>query len=206
MGRPKEHGEETRERLLETAARLLAEEGAGAVSVRRLADEVGTSTRAIYSLFGSKEGLLSAMYRQGAETFTRLHQAVPASEDPVVELLPLALAYRQSALEQPNLYGLLFERAVPGFCPTQEDAEYAKRSLYRVLDTVRRCIRLGRFPDADPVATTTQMWAMVHGLASLELQGALGPPEVADAAWRGAISAMTAGMTHRAAATRPADT
>src|SRR5581483_373386 len=49
MGRPKEHGEETRERLLEAAARILTEEGAQAVTIRRVADEVGTTTRAIYS-------------------------------------------------------------------------------------------------------------------------------------------------------------
>src|SRR5690349_20976719 len=106
MGRPKEHGEETREQLLEAAARLLSEEGVHEVSVRRLAQEAGTSTRAIYSLFGSKEGLLRAMFRRAADTFARIHAAVPVQDDPLDELIPLGFAYRQSALEEPELYGL----------------------------------------------------------------------------------------------------
>jgi AcrR family transcriptional regulator len=193
MGRPKEHGEETRERLLETAGRILAEEGAGAVSVRRLADEAGTSTRAIYSLFGSKEGLLAAMFRQAADTFVRLHDAVPVADDPLDELTPLGFAYRQAALEQPNLYGLLFGRAVPGFVPSEDDIRYAQRSQYRVVDALERAAGQGLIT-GDPWAISNQGWALVHGLASLELMGCLGPPEVAETTWRGALDTMEAGL------------
>jgi AcrR family transcriptional regulator len=200
MGRPREHGEETREQLLEAAARLLTEEGPSAVSVRRLAQEVGTSTRAIYSLFGSKEGLLTAMFRRGADTFVRLHDAVPVADDPLDELMPLGLAYRQSALEQPNLYGLLFGRAVPGFSPSQEDIRYAQRSQHRVVDALERAVRLGLI-SGDPWAISNEGWALVHGLASLELMGCLGPPEVAEATWRGAMSTMEAGLRQTGSAT-----
>jgi AcrR family transcriptional regulator len=193
MGRPKEHGEEMRERLLEAAGRLLAEEGAGAVSVRRLADEVGTSTRAIYSLFGSKDGLLTAMFRQGADTFVRLHDAVPVQDNPLDELLPLGLAYRQSALEQPNLYGLLFGHAVPGFAPSEDDIRYAQRSQFRVVDALERAVRQGLIR-GDPWEISNQGWGLVHGLASLELMGCLGPPEIAEATWRGALTTMEAGL------------
>ena len=193
MGRPKEHGEETRELLLETAGRLLAEEGAGAVSVRRLAQEVGTSTRAIYSLFGSKEGLLTAMYRQAADTFVRLHDAVPVAENPLDELIPLGMAYRQSALEQPHLYGLLFGAAVPGFRPGEEDMRYAQRSQYRVVDALERAVRQGLIA-GDPWEISNQGWGLVHGLASLELMGCLGPPDVAEATWQGALMTMKAGL------------
>ena len=195
MGRPREHGEETREQLLEAAARLYAEEGPDALSVRRLADEVGTTTRAIYSVFGSKEGLLSAMYRQGADVFVRTAFAVPASDDPVDELLPLAMSYREAALEHRNLYGLLFERRVAGFTPTDEDQEYLRRGLYRVFDTVRRGVEHGVLPDRDPMELTDELWAVVHGLASLELQGCLGDPDHAASAWRNLVGTMLAGLT-----------
>jgi AcrR family transcriptional regulator len=197
MGRPKEHGEETRERLLETASRLLAEEGANAVSVRRLADEAGTSTRAIYSLFGSKEGLLSAMFRRAADTFVRLHDAVPVADDPLDELIPLGLAYRQSALEQPHLYGLLFGGAVPGFRPREEDVQYAQRSQFRVVDALERAARKGLLV-GDPWQVSNEGWGLVHGLASLELMGCLGPPEAAEAVWRGALATTLAGLRQMA--------
>src|SRR4029077_19846489 len=170
MGRPKEHGEETREQLLEAAARLLSEEGVDAVSVRRRALEVGTSTRAIYSLFGSKDGLLTAMYRRAAETFNRIHQAVPVQPDPLDELVPLGLAYRQSALEEPHLYGLLFGGAVPGFRPSEEDMRLAQRSQLRVVDTLERAAARGQLR-RDPWEIANEGWGLVHGLASLELMG-----------------------------------
>ena len=168
MGRPKEHGEETRAQLLEAAGNLLATEGSGALTVRRLADEVGTTTRAIYSLFGSKEGIISALYRQGVDIIVELHLAVPYSEDPTEEFLPLALAYRETARSHPNLYRLMFERAVPGFTPSHEDRIYARQSLTRLQYAVERSIAKGRFPPREVFRTTRQLWALVHGLAEYE--------------------------------------
>ena len=58
MGRPREHDERTRAALREAAERLVAAGGPGALSVRAVAEEAGTTTRAVYSVFGSKEGLV----------------------------------------------------------------------------------------------------------------------------------------------------
>ena len=52
MGRPKEHDETTRRQLLDAAERLSATHGWEALTVRRIAEEAGTSTRAVYALFG----------------------------------------------------------------------------------------------------------------------------------------------------------
>ena len=54
MGRPREHDEHTRVALLAAAEQLVAEGGPTQLSVRAVADAAGTSTRAVYSLFGSK--------------------------------------------------------------------------------------------------------------------------------------------------------
>ena len=193
MGRPKEHGEETREQLLDAASRILSEEGVGAVSVRRVASDVGTSTRAVYSLFGSKQELLRALYRRAADTFTRIHDAVPTEEDPLDEMIPLGMAYRQSALAEPHLYWLLFGQAVPGFRPTEEDMRSAQRSQLRVVDALERAAKKGLLR-GDPWEIAVQGWAVVHGLASLELMGCLGPPDAAEATWRGTLRAMDAGF------------
>src|SRR5215468_10039426 len=106
MGRPREHGTETREALLNAAGAILQAEGPAAVTVRRVADEVGTTTRAVYSLFGDKNGLMKALYVEAAETMRRHHEAVPIGDDPIADISELALAYRAAALEEPNLYWL----------------------------------------------------------------------------------------------------
>ena len=69
MGRPKEHDEETRAALRAATERVVSEFGVGAFSVRAVAREVGTTTRAVYSLFGSKEGLLVDAMAQTAYAF-----------------------------------------------------------------------------------------------------------------------------------------
>jgi AcrR family transcriptional regulator len=190
MGRPKEHDEQTRAQLLEAAGRLLAAEGPAALTVRRLAQEVGTTTRAVYTLFGNKEGLVSVMYQCMADTLVQLHEAVERRTDPVDEILPLTLAYRESALTHPDLYPLIFGNAVPGFRPRPEAIAHARRGFARVLDAFERGRRKRRFVGRSPHAMGHALWALVHGLASLELGGALGPPDEAQALWHDAVSAM----------------
>ena len=55
--------------LIEAAARVLAEEGRPAVTARRLAAEVGASTMAVYTHFGSMDELLVRMCRDGFARF-----------------------------------------------------------------------------------------------------------------------------------------
>src|SRR5262249_24688579 len=106
MGRPKEHGTETRDKLLAAATEILAAEGVAGGTVRRVPQPAGTTTRAVYALFGDKEGRRRALFRVAAETMRRHHEAVPVDEDPTRELRALAAAYRAAAREQPALYGL----------------------------------------------------------------------------------------------------
>jgi AcrR family transcriptional regulator len=53
VGRPREHDETTGESLRAEAERIVAEHGLSAVSVRAVADAAQTTTRAVYSTFGS---------------------------------------------------------------------------------------------------------------------------------------------------------
>ncbi|HZA05126.1 MAG TPA: TetR/AcrR family transcriptional regulator, partial [Propionibacteriaceae bacterium] len=94
MPRPREHDENTRRRLLERAAAILDEEGLAGLSTRRLAVDLDTTTRAVYSLFGDKAGLLRALYRAGFETLRARTEAVPVTGDPAHDIGLLAEAYR----------------------------------------------------------------------------------------------------------------
>jgi len=182
MGRPKEHGTRTREALLAAATEILGHEGAGAVSVRRVAERAGTTTRAVYVLFGDKQGLLRALFHVAAETMRRHHEAVPVDEDPLRELMALPGAYRAAAREQPFLYSLFVGNQEVR--PTDEDLALALRSFHRVQDAIGRAIACGLFAGRDQETVGRQLWAVVHGLASLELAGCLGDEEQAAAHWR----------------------
>ncbi len=83
MGRPREHSEQTRAALRAAAERLVAEGGPAALSVRAVAREAGTTTRAVYSLFGSKEALLvDALARDAFEFLYEEIDALPETDDP----------------------------------------------------------------------------------------------------------------------------
>ena len=170
MGRPREHDETTRQLLLDAAEQLAGIEGAGAVSVRGLADEVGTTTRAVYSLFGSKEELVRALYRVGFERLDAHLAGVEPAVDPIDELRQLGVAYRRAALAQPHLYELMFGRPVAEFTPRDRDYVFARGTLDRLQQVVRRAAESGRL-HGEVDNATMQLWALVHGLASLELSG-----------------------------------
>jgi len=71
MGRPRVHNEATAQALLAAAERIVETDGIDALSLRRVAREVGTTTRAVYSVFGSKDALLAALGRRAFEILER---------------------------------------------------------------------------------------------------------------------------------------
>src|SRR5436305_84188 len=108
-----------------------ARDGAAALTLRRLAAASGTSTMAVYTLYGDKPGLLRAMYRAGFERLgAALRAASATSDDPLEALLALGHAYRDTALANPHLYDLMFGAAVPGFVP-DEPGQAAADAAYQ---------------------------------------------------------------------------
>lgn len=175
MGRPKLHDEALRVRLLDRAAELLSGEGPQALSLRRLAADVGTSTTAVYSLFGGKPGLLAAIYDEAVRRFSEHLAAVRPTDDPLTDLCRLGEAYRRSALSDPHLYGVMFSPRLHGFEPDAAAKERSKATFEPLLDAVSRAVDHRQLP-GDPVTLATACWAAAHGVVSLELGNCL-PPE-----------------------------
>ena len=171
---------------------MIAEEGSAALSLRRLAGEVGTSTMAIYTHFGGMEELRLEVRREG---FVRLgaHMAAAAhSDDPVADLAELGQAYFANALENPNLYRVMFMEHLP----EEEGSERVGRETFDVLvEGVRRCIDGGRFRAADPVAVANQVWALTHGVATLHLSGFLTLDEATQVFAEGGLNLIVANST-----------
>jgi AcrR family transcriptional regulator len=201
MGRPKEHDEETRQQLLDAAERLSASHGWEALTVRAIAEEAGTSTRAVYALFGSKQGLEQALHQA---MFTRLRdllQACERTDDPRRDIAVLALAYRQWAVERPERYALAMHRFVGQRSRPRSDEGLAvsREALGELRQAVRRCHDAGLLlGDRDPEDVMTHMRAMVHGLAEFENLGLLGPDP--EAHWLTAVSAQLDGYLQSEAA------
>lgn len=170
----KTHTPDLASRLVDEAGRILSGEGAAALTLRRLATATGTSTMAVYTLFGDKQGLLAAMYREG---FVRLGQAMRAAVDPdddaLSALAKLGLAYRAAALANPHLYDLMFGRPVASFAPDADAREVAESAYRPLVDGVQRCLDTGAMSGRDAERIALHLWAASHGMVSLELAGQL---------------------------------
>lgn len=169
-----------RERLVEAAVRLLSEQGPAAVQTRQLAREVGASTMAVYHYFGGMPQLLAAVSDEGFRRLDASLGAVSASatEDPVTDIIRLALAYRVAARENPHLYDLMFGLSAPGGyrpkereLPDTGEPTPAERAYGHLVTAADRAVRAGRIREQDPVHVSAQLWSMLHGYLGLELAG-----------------------------------
>jgi AcrR family transcriptional regulator len=151
---------EVREALIDAAARLLVEEGPGALTTRRLAAEVGASTMAVYTHFGSMDGLRRDLRKEGFARLTAHFESVPVSDDPVADLSALGWAYCFNAVANPQLYRAVFLEAPID----EEDEAVGRAAVERPIATVARCIEAGRFRPADPESLGIQLWAASHGM------------------------------------------
>ena len=173
MPRPRTHDEALRRRLLDSAGQILAAGGAPALNMRTLARAAGTSTSAVYSLFGGKPALLHAVYAEG---FSRLREhlaAVEPGDDPAEDLVRLGLAYRSSALENPRLYPVMFGQPPLGMEPGEAERGAGREAFLLLAAAVTRGVQAGVFPARSERRLTLAAWALAHGLVSLELNGLL---------------------------------
>jgi AcrR family transcriptional regulator len=135
------------ERLIRSTVGLIAEEGCRSLGVRRLAQAADRSSMCIYTKFGSRSGLLAAVYeRVSSDLLAAL--ALPGAGTP-------AQKYEDWALENRRLYGFLFDEPLDAL---DLNAEIRVRLLTDVL----ALLESGQ--DADAV----DEWASRHGAISYQ--------------------------------------
>jgi AcrR family transcriptional regulator len=202
MGRPREHDEHTRAALRAAAERLVAEGGVAAFSVRAVADEVGTTTRAVYSLFGSGDGLLVDALAQGAFDFLAegIDELVE-TDDPAADLIAVGVpVFRSLVLEHPALYRIAFQRIVPGFRAGPEVTAARERAWARLNAKVQRLEDAGLLDQRSVPEAAVEFNAMLEGLANAELRGQplrVLPEGAEEATWRNALTTVTRGFSTR---------
>ncbi|WP_430298387.1 TetR-like C-terminal domain-containing protein [Sinomonas sp. B1-1] len=180
MARPVLHDSVLRSRLLDVTAELVDREGPARVALRQIAAAAGTSTTAVYSLFGGKSELLSAVIDSGFASFGDAQRAAADGG-----LRALGIAYRAWALAHPALYRLMFGGALASYAECAADPETADGSMEPLRRSIAAAQAEGSMRQAPLEDVAAVIWAQVHGLVSLEL-AAIAPP---DADWDAAYNA-----------------
>jgi AcrR family transcriptional regulator len=166
---------------------LLEEDGAAGLSVRAVARRASVSPGAPYRHYADRDALVSAVAAEGYRELSGYLSAAHPSPSTPDDLAAVAVAYVQFALEHPALFRTMFSDPCDGDSSERVAATTAIAEYVGAL--VRRAL-----PGADPDALSTAIWAVVHGLAFLHLDGKLDtstPHAVADRV-RGAVLALVA--------------
>jgi AcrR family transcriptional regulator len=216
VGRPREHDQHTAAALLAAAERTIQASGPDALSIRGVATDVGTTTRAVYSVFGSKDGLMAALGAHGFDLLRQGLEALPITDDPGVDLIEAALMFRRFALDHPALFAISMQRkpleafasgAKPGL--PAGDSLQVRTASGAALDLLKeRVARLGRaqsLGDRTVNEATLQFHALCEGLAAVELRG-INPPYDWERLWRQAFTALVAGLATRTGPGHPTRT
>ena len=164
---------DTRERILQAAVKVLAARGQAALTVRAVAQEVGASTTGIYTWFGSKEGLLEAIYVDG---FRRFHAFVgrPTAEGLATPdgaragIERMAHRYWEWALANPTHYVLMFAGVPTHFVPSAAAGAEAASGFGDLVARVR-AVMSPDAPEDDVVLAAYRVWATVHGYVMLRV-------------------------------------
>lgn len=161
-----------RAEILEAAERIFVAEGYEGATIRKIADEVGVSSTALYMHFRDKgcilfeicEATISILLDRNAEIAAKPYDAV-------TRVKMMLEAYMRWALEHPNPYQLVFSS------PPSLSAMWSERTAdlgarcYEVFSGVVREIaaegRL-RLGSADSAAQAT--WMACHGLVDLMIK------------------------------------
>ncbi|HXD09033.1 MAG TPA: TetR/AcrR family transcriptional regulator [Anaerolineales bacterium] len=192
------------EAIKETAWKQIAEFGAPALSLRAIARELKITAPAIYNYFPDRDALVTALiidaYTSFGDSQIEARDAV-APDDLAGRMKAIGLAYRTWAHTHPQRYQLIFGTPIPGYeAPMEKVFPSSARSisaLFSVMESVRAAGRLNvdsfpavkdeykaqyeiwgtYFTDVHPHSMYVAMiiWAHVHGIISLEIQGNLPP-------------------------------
>ncbi len=162
---------DTAARLVDAAARLLAEEGADAVTARRLGREIGASSMAVYTHYGSMEDVIAATLRHGFQLFGAALAAPRVTNDPVADWMVQGWGYRRFALDNPHLYRVMFGSPLHMSRVSTDQDDSSMQTFRSLLDRLTRCVDAGRFAIDDVWLAGEYVWAVSHGLCSIELSG-----------------------------------
>ena len=169
----KYHHGDLKNALIKAGVEILSKEGAGGLSLRKVAKRASVSHSAPYAHFKDRQSLIAAISTEGFKRlYAKLDAAVlPYASDPKRQLVEGAWAYVQFAINNTDIFKIMFsgvlekEKDYPSF------VESSRKTFERVVDIVRACQNVGVLRSAPPEIIAVSVWGQVHGIISLVLEG-----------------------------------
>jgi len=166
--KPKGEGHARRAEILAAAERIFVEHGYEGATIRKIADEVGLSSTALYMHFAEKGEILHEICRGAFQSLMAANAAVLAEPgEPEVRLRRMLEAYIAFGFDNPNAYRLVYMTRPIELQGMQTAARELGHDLFRTFEAVvEDAAKAGRVR-GDARATAQALWAGAHGVVSL---------------------------------------
>jgi len=169
------HHGNLKEALIQNAFGLVESGGAEAITLRALGQRIGTSRSAIYRHFDSKDALINAVIIHGFEMLDdAVRVALNRTDLSFEERFSLmGEAYIGFAMQHPGLYRLLFGQKHHSANPESYaiDDPARKSGFFVLMALIKEGQESGIVRQGDPVLHTAIVWSMIHGFATLIIDG-----------------------------------
>ncbi|WP_085528746.1 TetR/AcrR family transcriptional regulator [Kocuria massiliensis] len=180
---------DTRDRLIEAAAELVATTPGEDISLREVCSMVGVKMPTLYHFFGSKQGLIEAVTERGFDMYLGQKSAMESSGDPIQDLRHGWDVHVDFGLANPGFYTLMYGTVRPGFIPAaQNKASAILRDLTAQAAAQHRLVVSSEQAAAHILATNV-------GVTLRQIVCAKPDPELSRAVRDGVLATVTG--THR---------
>ena len=170
--------EKTSERIAAVTLGIVEREGAGAVSMRRVAKAVGITAMAIYHYFPTREALLRAVTAREFERLGAFMKAHPARISGDVSFAKLLDFYLDYAFERPRVFDYLYSQARPDARKFPKDFRARKSpTMNGTVDHLSAAMDDGVLRRDDVWELGMMLWSLVHGYLALYHAGRIGLDE-----------------------------
>ena len=175
--------------IVRAARTILETDGLSALTMRRVAEEVGVKGPSLYKRVPDREALLRAVADGVVEDLAQAMAGAEASDDPAADLESTAVAYRDFVRRNPNGYRLLFTELPSGANPDPAILAALGGPIVRAVG------RLAGEESSLEGARTFVAWA--HGFVTMEVAGAFRLGGDLDAAYAFGVRAIIRGVSGR---------
>ena len=151
----------TKEEIAEAALRIVREKGSDCLTAKAIADALGTSTRPVFTAFGSMEDVRCAVYAAAVRVYDR-YAAEGLREE--IPFLGFGMQYIRFAREEPELYRLLFLARMQG-CGAAGSMHHFQELVHPTLK------RVYHITDEEAERYSRDLWLVVHSLSTLIVTG-----------------------------------
>jgi len=177
------HHGNLKEEFLKIAFDFIHHEDVDKLTLKVLSDATGTSRSAIYRHFSSKDALMEEIIRRGFEEFDAITSPILRDQKiPLVDrFYRTSKVYVKWAKEHPNLYRLLFGRK---YAHIREEILSIKEESCDAFGALKKAVEEGQakgiLKKEDSLRQSVVIWASLHGLSSLIIDGFMDVAELSD--------------------------